>query len=62
VQVQRIKPTLKRRKSKRAFANGNALLVLVLVILLLLVLGLWFYPNLTKSMVGATVAKLKSVL
>ena len=62
VQVQRIKPTLKRRKSKRAFANGNALLVLVLVILLLLVLGLWFYPSLTKSMVGATVAKLKSVL
>ncbi|MCX6774834.1 MAG: hypothetical protein NTY99_01945 [DPANN group archaeon] len=42
--------------------KGNMLLTLAVVVLVLLVIGLWFYPQLTKGMVGGAVAKAKSVI
>lgn len=40
--------------------KGNILLTLAVVVLILVVIGLWFYPQMTKGMVGDAVAKVKS--
>ena len=40
--------------------KGNTMLIIAVVVLVLLVVGLWFYPQMTKGMVGNAVAKAKS--
>lgn len=42
--------------------KGNTLLILAVVVLVLVAIGLWFYPSLTKGMVGNAVAKAKSII
>ncbi|MEM2954546.1 MAG: hypothetical protein QW625_01160 [Candidatus Nanoarchaeia archaeon] len=46
----------------KGYSKGNSLLILLIIILILLVIGLWFYPNLTKTIVGAAIAKIKNII
>ncbi|MGC9058252.1 MAG: CBS domain-containing protein [Candidatus Nanoarchaeia archaeon] len=59
-ELQHKEKVAQRKLIKRGFAKANGLLVLLVIILLLLVIGLWFYPDITKNIVGAAIAKLKS--